>query len=217
MRKFINVVFMLVLLGTSGCAGSITSRIVDARNHQGDVALAHGNPAEASISYQLALKLDRANEHAKAGLSAVQLSLAEEYFREGKLDNARQALNLAAKSDPGSVAVAELRSQIDQARIGRQLVISNYPAYKEVGDELLRSYEGIEKFNKTIIKHLKTFDYNYNTDELSTAIRDSYEMSAEIVKYTNRMAAFRQLVESGMPDTERAAQLASPASLLPLP
>lgn len=217
MRKLTTLLLIIVLLSTSGCAAAITSRIVDARNHQGDTALARFNLTEASISYQLALGLDPKNEHAKAGLSAVQVSLAEEYFREGKLNSALGALNVAAKNDPASVAVAELRSQIDQARIRRQLVTSNYPAYREVGDQLLRSYMTLDKFDKTIVKHLKTFDYNYNTDELSAAIRDSYEMSAEIVKYTNRLTAFRQLVESGMPDTERPASLTAPASLLPLP
>ena len=217
-RRTLRLVALgLALLTGSGCAGPIATWIVGARNRQGDIALSRGNLTEASISYQLALKLDRANEHAKTGLAAVQVSLAQVYFEQSKYESAREALALAAKYDPASVTVAELRSQIEQARIRRQLVISNYPAYKEVGGQLLKSYEGLRKFNTTILRHLHEFNYTYNTEELSAAIRESYEMSAEIAKYTNRLATFRQLVESGLPDTERPAQSAAPASLLPLP
>ena len=56
-------------LGASGCAPSIASWIVKERNHQGDVALARGNYPDASVAYQLAIKLDPANAHARTGLT----------------------------------------------------------------------------------------------------------------------------------------------------
>ena len=66
---------------TSGCAGTLTRYIVDTRNHQGDLAYEARNLADAAVAYRLALRLAPQDEHARAGLAAVQLRLADELIR----------------------------------------------------------------------------------------------------------------------------------------
>ena len=68
----IALAFATLPLSTTGCATSIAQWIVRTRDHQGDVALAHRNYADASNAYQLALKIDPHDEHARDGLVGVQ-------------------------------------------------------------------------------------------------------------------------------------------------
>src|ERR1035437_7834407 len=67
-------------IGTNGCATSVAQWIVKESNHQGDIALRNGNYPDASVAYQLALKVDPANKHARAGLTNVQIRLAQTFF-----------------------------------------------------------------------------------------------------------------------------------------
>src|SRR5215472_11947886 len=46
-------------LGSSGCAGAFSQRLVDLRTSQGDAALTAGSLEEAEKEYALALKLDQ--------------------------------------------------------------------------------------------------------------------------------------------------------------
>ena len=76
MRHWWLALAVSVLVSTTGCASGISTWIVQTRNHQGDVALEHGNSADASIAYQLALRVDPKNVHARAGLVGVQARIA---------------------------------------------------------------------------------------------------------------------------------------------
>jgi tetratricopeptide (TPR) repeat protein len=203
-------------LGASGCAPAIASWIVTERNHQGDVALRRGNYPDASVAYQLALKLDPVNVHARTGLTAVQIKLAQTLFAASQFDNAVEALAVAARYTPGDDRVATLHNEIVQAQIKRDIVVSNYPLYKVTGASLRRSYTQLKTQNQTILAALKRFDYTYDTADLSAAIRQSYALNEEIARLTNRLQQYRQLVESGVPE-HGADNLAPPASLLPLP
>ena len=203
-------------VGTTGCATSVAQWIVKERNNQGDTALQHGNYPDASVAYQLALKIDPANEHARTGLTNVQIRLAKTFFAAGRFDDAIDALAVAGRISPGDDRAQSLRNEIEQAQIKRDIVVSNYPAYKVTGTSIQRAFAQLKTQNAEILAALKRFDYTYDTADLSAAIRQSYALNDEVARLTNRLQQYRQLVESGVPE-HGAENLAPPASLLPLP
>ena len=97
---FLILACAVVPLGATGCATSVAQWIVKERNHQGDVALAHRNFPDASVAYQLALKIDPRNAHARDGLIVVQLRLAQTFFAASKFDEAIDALAVASHYAP---------------------------------------------------------------------------------------------------------------------
>ncbi|GAC1540612.1 MAG: hypothetical protein NVS2B17_17060 [Candidatus Velthaea sp.] len=220
MKRLLCTLAVTFVLATSttGCATNVAQWIVSTRNHQGDVALQHYNYQDASVAYQLALKVDPANQHARAGLVSVQTQLAQSAFASSRFDDAIDALAIAAKYSPEDERIVQLRSQVEQAQIKRDIVVSNYPAYRETGASIRRNYDLLKAQSNEIALSLRKFNYTYDTSQLTKAIRLSYEMNADIARYTNRLSQFRQLVESGVPESSKAAEnLAPPASLLPLP
>lgn len=206
----------LLAFGTTGCATSVAHWIVETRSHQGDVALQHGNYPDASVAYQLALKIDPANHHARDGLTNVQVRLATTFFAASRFDDALDALAVAAHYTPGDDRVQSMRGQIEQAQIKRDIVVSNYPSYKLTGASLRRSYLQLKTQNAEILLSLGRFDYTYDTADLSAAIKQSYALNEEVARLTGRLQQYRQLVESGVPE-HSLENLAPPASLLPLP
>jgi tetratricopeptide (TPR) repeat protein len=216
-RRFALALLAATLLATTGCAGSISQWIVQTRNHQGDVALANGNSADASVAYQLALRVDPANVHARAGLVEVQARIVQQLFTASRFDDAVRALDVASRYAPGDPQIDALRSQIEQAEIKREIVVSNYPAYEESGTGLLRSFAQIPAQSEQIAAALHRFDYTYDSNEISQAIRQSYELDAEIMRLTDRLIQFRQLVDSGVPEDVESTAITPPAPLLPLP
>src|ERR1700682_2604855 len=75
--------------GTFGCSGGSVSRwLVDLRSSQGDTALASGNVAEALGEYDLALRLDPKNAHARAGLATALTLRARAEFNDSNLEEA---------------------------------------------------------------------------------------------------------------------------------
>jgi tetratricopeptide (TPR) repeat protein len=217
-RRFVLMLSLVAApLCASGCAGGITDFIVQQRNAQGDAALDHGNLTDAQLAYRLAVQVDPQDAHARAGLAAVQLKIAAQLFTESKIEDALAALAVAAKYDPDSVRLAELRSEIEEARVKREIVVSNYPTYRETGRALRRSYTQLKTQTGAIVAALQRFDYTYDSDNLTTAIRSAYELNADVTRLTNRLVSYRQLVESGAPERAADAPLAPAASLLPLP
>lgn len=217
-RRLCSVLLAVFLaVGTTGCASSIAQWIVRTRNHQGDVATAHANYADASNAYQLALKIDPNDAHARDGLVTVQLRLAQAYFTAARFDDAIDALAVASKYSPNDERVRGLRGQIEQSQIQRDIVLSNYPAFRVSGASIQRSYGQLKTQVQDISTALKRFDYTYDTNDLSAAIRGSYVLNDEVTRLTNRLVLYRQLVESGVPEAATEKNLAPPASLLPLP
>src|SRR6202171_329880 len=131
---------VVLAFAASGCATDISDAIVTTRNHQGDLALANGNYADAAVAYRLSLQLSPHDEHARAGLAEVQLKLADQLYQNSKFDEALAALAVAAKYDPQRVRLAALRSEIDDARIKREIVVSNFPAYRDNEISIRKSY-----------------------------------------------------------------------------
>jgi tetratricopeptide (TPR) repeat protein len=206
----------LIAVGVTGCGSSVADWIVQTRNHQGDVAFEHLNYADASTSYQLALKIDPGNEHARAGLVNVQIHIAQTLYANSKLEDAIVALGVASKYSPGNDRVAAMRAVIEQAEIKRDIVVSNYPLYKLTSTALRRAYTQLAAQNAQILKALDRFDYTYDTGDLGDAIRQSYALNEDVTRLTTRLNQYRQLVESGVPEHGNES-LAPPASLLPLP
>jgi tetratricopeptide (TPR) repeat protein len=206
-----------LLLAVTGCATDVTRWIAQTRNHQGDVALSRGNDLDAAEAYQLALKVAPHDEHAREGFVSVQLRLAEKLFADSKFDDAVDALALAAKYAADDSRITALRSQIEQAEIKRDIVVSNFPSFKETSTNIRRSFAAIKRSTEEIGSSIARFEYTYDTSDLTKAIRQSYELNTELARDTTRLITLRQLAESGAPESSAAESLAPPASLLPLP
>jgi hypothetical protein len=123
---------------------------------------------------------------------------------------------VAAHYSPEDDRVQSLRSEIEQAEIKRDIVVSNFPNYKLTGASIQRGYTQLKTLNAAISLSLERFDYTYDTADLTAAIRQSYALNDEIMRLTGRLQQYRQLVESGVPE-QAGENLAPPASLLPLP
>jgi len=216
-RSLVLTLLVSVVFACTGCASGISSWIVQTRNHQGDVALGNGNSADASVAYQLALRVDPTNAHARAGLVEVQARIVQQLFTSSRFDDAVRALEVANRYAPGDPQIDALRSQIEQAEIKREIVVSNYPAYRESGAGLLRSFGLVPAQSQEIIAALHRFAYTYDSNEISQAIRQSYELDAQIIRLTDRLIQYRQLVDSGVPEDVSSAAVTPTAPLLPLP
>jgi tetratricopeptide (TPR) repeat protein len=217
-RVLCAVGLVAAIAAFSGCAGGIGETIVATRNHQGDLALEYKNYTDAATAYKLALQLSPDDAHARAGLADVQLRIADELYQNSKFDEALAALAVAAKYDPESVRLAALRSEIDDARLRREIVVSNYPTYRETAIAIRRSYQQLNTQNYEVVAAIQRFDYTFDSAQLAKAIRNSYELNQEVTRLTQRLISFRQLVESGATPAGTAETPAtSAASLLPLP
>ncbi len=206
------------LLSTSGCAGSVEHWIVNTRVHQGDVALERGNVADAELSYRLALRIDPKNVRARGGFVLASADLAQKQYTLGDFDAALGTIEQGLKVDPTSVRLAALKTTLEDAKLKREIVISNYPTYHEAGIAIQHAYEQLDLTNKTLLKSLKRFSYSYDTEDLTKAIKQSYELELDVARNTNRLIAYRQLVSSGVPESTRGTvSPASGASILPLP
>ena len=216
-ERFLAVAGLCTFL--AGCSGNgVEQYILQTRNHQGDLALGNNNYQEASQAYRLALRIDPKDEHARTGLVTVQLKLAEQFYRKSEFEDALTSLAIAEKYDPQSVRVAEIRSEVQQARTQREIVFANYPTYRENGQALRRTYFGLKVLANKIVAQLQLFDFTYDSTHLTQAIAESYQLDEEVSKNTNRLINYRQLVESGAPELgSKSTALEPAASLLPLP
>jgi tetratricopeptide (TPR) repeat protein len=206
-----------LIAALEGCAGTVEHWIVNTRVNQGDVALQRGSLSEAETAYRLALRVNPRDPRARAGFSQVSAAIAEADYRKGDFDDAMAVLSEAQKYDPQSVRLQALRSQIEDARLKREIVISNYPTYERAGLQLQDAYSTLNVQTKSILRSLKRFSYTYDAQDLTRAIQDSYELQLEAAKNTNRLSAYRQLVQSGVPASTGAQTSAPSGSLLPLP
>lgn len=200
----------------SGCAGSVEQWIVTTRIHQGDAALERGNVGDAELSYRLALKVDPDNGRAREGFVSAASDLAEVQYEKGQFGDALDTIADAAKYDPQNVRLAGLHTLIENAKLNREIVISNYPTYSLTGQQLQKSFAALDAQNKLILKSIDRFHYTYDTQNLTKAIEQSYDLQEDVTKNLNRLIAYRALVESGIP-AERGSASSAAGSLLPLP
>lgn len=205
----------LCAVTTTGCARTVESWIVRTRDNQGDRALRVHNLQDAALAYRLALDVNPKDPHARAGAVNVQLELAAQAYRGGRLQDALNELSIAQKIDPKNPSVIDLQQQLSEARLKREIVISNYPTYSTAGQDIIRSYTQLNALNQSIVASLRRFQYSYDTVDLSRAIDSSYELGIEVKRNLARLQRFRQIVETGT--GQESQQLTPPSSLLPLP
>lgn len=217
MRAFKIALAAWLLFSVTACAGSVERWIADTRVHQGDVAMERGSLHEAASAYRLALRVNPSDPRARAGFSNAAADIADADFRTGNYDDALATINAAQKYDPSSVRLQALRSQIDDARIKREIVLQNYPTYRAAGADIQAAYMTLTAQNRLILHGLHRFAYTYDTQDLTRAIEDSYELERDVVRARNRLIAYRQLVQSGVPAAEKGAATTVSGSLLPLP
>lgn len=214
---FKPLVAAVAILALSGCAGGVERWIVNTRVHQGDVALARGNARDAELAYRLALRVDPKDDRARAGLVESAGELAQSLYTSGDFEDALATLDEGLKVDPSSVRLAGLKAMLEDARLKREIVISNYPTYKEAGVTIQKAYEQLNATNKAILASLKRFSYTYDTTDLTSAIKRSYSLELDVARNTNRLINYRELVSAGIPESAHATTSAGAASLLPLP
>ena len=202
----------------AGCAAPVERWIVATRVHQGDVALERGNVRDAELAYRLALRVDPHDPRAQAGYVRAAAGLAHAEYARGDFEDALANIRSGLAIDPQSVRLAALRTTIEEAKLKRDIVISNYPTYRETGLQIRRAYEQLDTTNKLLLHSLERFGYTFDAEDLTAAIKRSYELQLDIAKDTNRLIVYRQLVTSGVPVTPSSGITTSgAASLLPLP
>jgi tetratricopeptide (TPR) repeat protein len=216
-RRLAAALFAVLLLACTGCAGSVQRWIVNARVHQGEVALDDGNVRDAELSYRLALRVDPTDVRARSGFVRAAAGLAQALYAKGDFDDALATIGEGLAIDPESLRLAALKTTIEQARFKREIAISNYPTYRESGLQIARAYAQLDATNKLLLKSLQRFGYTFDSNDLTDAIKRSYELQLDVAKNTNRLIIYRQLVTSGIPEAAEPTTTQNAPSLLPLP
>lgn len=217
MYIFKRIIVLGLVFALGGCAGPVERWVVNTRIHQGDVALDRGNLSDAALSYRLALSVDPKNERARSGYVEASAGLAQELYTKGDFEDALVTIAGGLKYDPSSVRLAALKGQIEDAKLKREIVISNYPTYKDAGVSIQHAYEQLDVSNKSVLADIKRFSYTFDPDDLTAAIKSSYDLELDVARNTNRLITYRQVVSSGVPEPTHATTSVSGSSLLPLP
>lgn len=207
---------LLLPAALTGCASSIQQWIVETRVHQGEAALDRGNVRDAELAYRLALRVDPKDPRARSGYVRAAGGLAQAQYAKGSFDSALDTIKDGLAVDPQSVRLTSLERTIEQARLKREIAISNYPSYREAGLALQRAYQQLDVTNRQLLASLKRFGYTFDANDLTAAMKRSYELQLDIARNANHLALYRQLVTSGVPETE-SPPAGSTTSLLPLP
>src|SRR5579864_1689566 len=175
-RRLAFVCAGLCALLLIGCAQPITHWLINLRTSQGDAALARPSLPEAEKEYRLALALDPKNPHARAGLAKVLYLRAKTDFADSKLDEAADEVAQSLNFEPNDAATLALANDIDQAKIRREIVISNYPLYGSINAALKPAFKQITASNAEIVKQVRTFSSDFDTAHLTKAITESYDL-----------------------------------------
>lgn len=215
-RRAIIIGALLCALCSSGCAQPLTHWVVNLRISQGDAALAIPHLSEAEKEYTLALDLDPKNLRARAGLAKALFLTAKDDYVNSKLDEASAEIVRALKYAPSDAATLALASEIDQAKIRREIVIANYPLYGSINAALAPVFKQITASNKVIAAQVKAFSSDFDTTHLTRAIAESYDLEDEAHRMGLKVIAYRALVQSGQQKASAPSESSAP-SLLPIP
>lgn len=216
LKRLLAAGALLCALCTAGCAAGVTHWMVSLRNAQGDSALARPALPEAEKEYRLALALDPRNAHARAGLAQVLYLRARADFTESMLDVAADEIAQSLRYGPDNAAALALSNEIDQAKIRREIVISNYPLYGSINAALGPTFKQIAASSTEIQKQVKTFSSDFDTAHLTRAIIESYALADEVHRMASRLVIYRGYVTSGEAKAITSTGASAP-SLLPVP
>ena len=208
---------LAVAFALTGCTGIFKGQLVALRNSQADAALQNQNVAEAEKEYSLALSLAPNDEHARAGLAHSLYLHAKSNLLTGDLDEAYVEVQKALKYAPKDAALLDLASAIDDAKIRRDIVVSNFPSFKASSDAISAVLKANAQANKEIQFQLHSFHIDFDTAHLSKAIAQSYDLEEEQHRATQRLIAYKGQVESGAPVQTRAQPQVETPGLLPIP
>src|SRR5579863_4548433 len=123
-RRALGMLAALVFACAAAGCGGAARWMVDLRTSQGDAALKSGNVAEALGEYELALRLDSKNVRARAGLATALSLRAKAEFTDSKLDAAGADIAQALAYAPSDSVAQALSTQIEQAKIRREVVLA---------------------------------------------------------------------------------------------
>lgn len=219
-RNAVIIVVIALAIGLAlsarGLAGAVAGWITELRVQQGDAALESGNVVEAQREYELALALNPANAAAKTGLTRALYLRAKALFAASKLDDAHALITRAVKLGPDDPSVQALASEIEQARIRRDIVIGNYPTYGSTLTSIRALLKGLTASQKVIDLKLKDFSTTFDSATLVSATLEAYQLEEEAHRVTQRLISYREQVEGGANRAKPPADTAAP-SLLPIP
>lgn len=214
LRRYSAPCLAAALLCLSGCG--VTQWMVNLRTSQGDTALERSSLIEAEKEYELALKLDPHNAHARSGLARVLFLQARADFINSKLDEAAVAIARAERYAPDDATTRALAGQIDQAKLRREVVLANYPLYEPVGVSLADSLKTLAVTQEDMATQIKAFRSDFDTAHLTRAIIASYDLEDATHRVTQRLIRYRALVATGAPKA-RAPSASEIPNLLPVP
>jgi tetratricopeptide (TPR) repeat protein len=215
-KRFVFVLVFICTIGCGGCAGPLTQWMIGLRNSQGDTALARPDLPAAEKEYQLALALDPKNAHARAGLASALYLRAKQDFIGSHLDEAAAEITESLLYGPNDAAALALANEISQAKIRREIVISNYPLYGSINAALTPAFKSVAESNVLMAKEVKAFSSDFDTVHLTKAIVTAYDLEDEIHRLGSRLITYRGYVTSGQTKATATTESSAP-SLLPIP
>ena len=203
---------------TTGCASSVAA--LDRRRRATTRATSRSRTATMPTRRSPTssrCRVEPANAHARAGLVAVQARIAQTLFAGLEVrGRGRRRSTWPRGTRRATSASTRLRPQIEQAEIKRDIVVSNYPSYRETGD-------GDPAFSSTCASASKQIAVRCAVSTTPTTAPTSPPRSGRATSSTKRSAPHEPAValpparRSGVPENADAAAVAPPASLLPLP
>jgi tetratricopeptide (TPR) repeat protein len=214
---FVRAAVCVSLLALCGCTGAFRNQLVDLRNAQADAALQSQNIVEAEKEYTLALALAPNDEHAREGLAHALYLHAKANLAAGDIDEAYIEVQKALKYAPKDAALLDLASAIDEAKIRRDIVVSNFPSFKTSGDAISAFLKANGQANKDIQLQLHDFHIDFDTIHLNKAIAQSYDLEEEQHRLTQRLIAYKGQIEAGAPGQTRSQPQVETPGLLPIP
>ncbi len=113
--------------------------------------------------------------------------------------------------------IALPNSDIEQAKIRREIVISNYPLYGSINAAFKPTFKQIQASNIEIEKQVKAFSSDFDTAHLTKAIIQSYDLEDEVHRMALRMINYRSVVTSGVGKAAKPPAESEAPSLLPIP
>ena len=186
--------------------------------HQGDVALDARQRARRRAGLPAgAAGRSEGRRGRGPGSSRRRPSRADASTRKGDFDDALATVDDGLAVDPQSVRLAALKRRSSRrSSSARSSSRTIRPIAPPVSRFSARTSNSTRR-TRCCFASLKRFGYTFDANDLTTAIKRSYELQLDVAKNTNRLILYRQLVTSGVPESAVGVDDLRRRSLLPLP